>query len=265
MGRVTLSHLKEHRQNQTRFSMVTAYDACFSQVASSAGIDTLLVGDSLGMVLQGHDSTLPVTVDDVAYHTACVAGGAPHCFIVSDMPFMAAATPQDAVNATRALMQAGAHAIKVEGGANLVDLVKLLKDQGVATCCHLGLTPQFVNQFGGYKVQGRTAEAQKRLVDAAHQLDQQGADLLLLECVPNRVTEQIMDATNVPVIGIGAGPACTGQVLVMHDLLGITPGKPARFVKNFMQGSPSIQAAFKAYHEAVQSGTFPALEHCFVE
>ncbi len=265
MGRVTLSHLKQHRANDTRFSMVTAYDACFSAVASEAGIDTLLVGDSLGMVLQGHDSTLPVTVDDIAYHTACVAAASPHSFIVSDMPFMAAATTQDAVHSARALMQAGAHAVKIEGAANLVDLVRLFKDQGAATCCHLGLTPQFVNQFGGYKVQGRTNEAAKRLIEAAHRLDEAGTDLLLLECVPNRVTEQIMDATQVPVIGIGAGPACTGQVLVMHDLLGITPGKPARFVKNFMQGADSIQSAFSAYDRAVKDGTFPASEHCFVD
>jgi 3-methyl-2-oxobutanoate hydroxymethyltransferase len=263
MGRITLTQLRSHRAANTRFSMVTAYDACFAHLASSAGIDSILVGDSLGMVLQGHDSTLPVTVEDIAYHTRCVAAASPDCLIVSDMPFMASATTQDAVNAARTLMQAGAQVVKIEGGANLVDLISLYRDQGVATCCHLGLTPQFVNQFGGYKVQGRTDESAKRLVEAAHRLDQAGCDLILLECVPNEVTRDIMQVTTVPVIGIGAGPDCTGQVLVMHDLLGITPGKPARFVKNFMQGAESIEHAFSLFDQAVKAGTFPAPEHTF--
>ena len=243
--------------------MITAYDACFASVASEAGIDSILVGDSLGMVLQGHTNTLPVTVSEMAYHTACVAAASPNCLIVSDIPFMASATIQDAIETARKLMQAGAQVVKVEGGRNLVDLVRLYRDHGVATCCHLGLTPQFVNQFGGYRVQGRTDEAAKRLIDSAANLDQAGADLLLLECVPNQVTEAIMKATSVPVIGIGAGPSTTGQVLVMHDLLGITSGKPARFVKNFMQGASSIQQAFEDYDRAVKQGAFPAPEHCF--
>ena len=263
MAKITLNTLKKHRMDATRFSMITAYDACFASVASNSGIDSILVGDSLGMVLQGHASTLPVTVSDIAYHTACVAAASPDCLIVSDIPFMASATNQDAVESARALMQAGAHVVKVEGGRNLIDLIKLYRDQGVPTCCHLGLTPQFVNQFGGYRVQGRTDEAAKRLIDAAASLDQAGADLLLLECVPNHVTEAIMEATSVPVIGIGAGPSTTGQVLVMHDLLGITPGNPARFVKNFMQDAHSIQQAFEAFDRAVKEGVFPAPEHGF--
>lgn len=265
MGRVTLTQLKKHRQDGSRFSMVTAYDACFAKIASDAGIDSILVGDSLGMVLQGHDSTLPVTVEDIAYHTRCVAAASPQCLIVSDMPFMASATTQDAVNAARTLMQSGANVVKVEGGANLADLIKLYNDQGVATCCHLGLTPQFVNQFGGYKVQGRTDETAKRLIDAAHCLDQIGCDIILLECIPNHVTRAIIEVTSVPVIGIGAGPQCTGQVLVMHDLLGITPGKPARFVRNFMQDANTIQEAFASFDRAVKDGSFPALEHSFVD
>lgn len=265
MPQITLNTLKRHRAENTKFSMVTAYDACFASLASEAGIDTILVGDSLGMVLQGHQSTLPVKVADIAYHTRCAAAASSSCMIVADVPFMASATTQDAIDTARELMQAGAHVVKIEGGNNLVDLVKLYRDQGVATCCHLGLTPQFVNQFGGYRVQGRTDEAAKRLIEAAAALDDAGTDLILLECVPNHVTEAIMNVTTVPVIGIGAGPSTTGQVLVMHDLLGITPGKTARFVKNFMASADSIQDAFQAYDRAVKNGSFPAPEHCFEE
>ena len=168
MPQITLNTLKKHRAENTKFSMVTAYDACFASLASDAGIDAILVGDSLGMVLQGHQSTLPVTVADIAYHTRCARAASSSCLIVADVPFMASATTQDAVDTARELMQAGANVVKIEGGTNLVDLVKLYRDQGVATCCHLGLTPQFVNQFGGYRVQGRTDETAKRLIEAAY-------------------------------------------------------------------------------------------------
>ena len=265
MPQITLNTLKKYRAENTKFSVVTAYDACFASLASDAGIDAILVGDSLGMVLQGHQSTLPVTVADVAYHTRCAAAASSSCLIVADVPFMASATSQNAVDTARELMQAGAHVVKIEGGSNLVDLVKLYRDQGAATCCHLGLTPQFVNLFSGYRVQGRTDETAKRLIDAAVALEAAGTDLILLECVPNHVTEAIMNVTTVPVIGIGAGPSTTGQVLVMHDLLGITPGKTARFVKNFMASADSILDAFQAYNRAVKNGSFPAPEHCFEE
>ena len=265
MSQVTLTDLQKHRENNTKFSMVTAYDACFSSLASNAGIDSILVGDSLGMVLQGHSNTLPVTIQDIAYHTACVVAAAPKSMIISDMPFMAAATMQEATIAARALSQAGAQMIKIEGGKNLLDLIKLYQDHGVATCCHLGLTPQFVHRFGGYKVQGKTQEAADRLVETADILNKAGADVILLECVPNSVTERIMKVTNIPVVGIGAGPLCTGQVLVMHDLLGITPGNPARFVRNFMAENKSIQEAFRAYDRAIKDGSFPAMEHCFAD
>ncbi|MEC8694536.1 MAG: 3-methyl-2-oxobutanoate hydroxymethyltransferase [Pseudomonadota bacterium] len=265
MPQITLNTLKKCRAENTKFSVVTAYDACFASLASDAGIDAILVGDSLGMVLQGHQSTLPVTVADIAYHTRCAAAASSSCLILADIPFMASATTQDAVDTARKLMQAGAHVVKIEGGTNLVDLVKLYRDQGAATCCHLGLTPQFVNLFSGYRVQGRTDETAKRLIDAAVALDAAGTDLILLECVPNHVTEAIMNVTTVPVIGIGAGPSTTGQVLVMHDLLGVTPGKTARFVKNFMASADSILDAFQAYDRAVKNGSFPAPEHCFEE
>lgn len=265
MRQVTLKTLKKHRSENTQFSMVTAYDACFAAIAASAGVDTILVGDSLGMVLQGHSTTLPVTVADIAYHTACVAAGSSHCLIISDVPFMASATTQDAVNTARTLMQAGAHVVKVEGGSNLIGLIKIYQEHGVPTCCHLGLTPQFVNQFGGYHVQGRTGETAKRLIDAAVSVEQAGADMILLECVPNNLAQSILEATTIPVVGIGAGPHLTGQVLVMHDLLGITLGKSKRFVKNFMQNADSIQDAFQAFDQAVKTGSFPAPEHCFEE
>ena len=265
MALITLNTLKKHRAKNTKFSMVTAYDKCFASLASEAGIDALLVGDSLGMVLQGHSSTLPVTVDDISYHTRCVAAASSNCLIISDVPFLASATIQDAVDTARALVQAGANVVKIEGGSNLINLVKLFRDQGVATCCHLGLTPQFVNQFGGYRVQGRTSEAAKHLIDAAASLDRAGTDIILLECVPNHVTEEIMKATAVPVVGIGAGPSTNGQVLVMHDLLGITCGKSPRFVKNFMLQASSIQEAFELFDRAVKDVSFPAPEHCFEE
>jgi 3-methyl-2-oxobutanoate hydroxymethyltransferase len=262
---VSLSHLKAHRASGTRFSMVTAYDACFAQLASDAGIDSLLVGDSLGMVLQGHDSTLPVTLKQMVYHTACVTRTKPRAFVIADMPFMAAATLEDTMRSARLLMQAGAQMIKLEGGAQLLGQVQRLADQGVPVCCHLGLTPQFVNRFGGYKVQGRTQAIADQLVADAQALDAAGADMLLLECVPNHVTARIMAVTQAPVVGIGAGPETTAQVLVLHDLLGITPGKPARFVQNFLSGSASIQAALSAFDQAVKSGAYPAPEHCFVD
>lgn len=265
MTAISLSHLRAHRDAGTKFSMVTAYDSCFAEVASAAGIDCLLVGDSLGMVLQGHDSTLPVTVQDMAYHTRCVASAKPASFVIADMPFMAAATNDTAMQAAQTLMQQGAQMIKLEGSTHLTELIRRYRDQGVPTCCHLGLTPQFVNQFGGYKVQGRDQRTADQMVEAAIALQAAGADMLLLECIPNALTTRIMEATTVPVVGIGAGPEPTGQVLVMHDLLGITPGKPARFVKNFLEGQPSIQAALRAYDQAVKEGRFPAQAHCFAE
>lgn len=265
MTAISLSHLRAHRDAGSKFSMVTAYDACFAKAASAAGIDCLLVGDSLGMVLQGHESTLPVTVQDIAYHTQCVASAKPSSFIIADMPFMAAATLDTAMQAARTLMQQGAQMIKLEGSSHLTELIRRYRDQGVPTCCHLGLTPQFVNQFGGYKVQGRDQRTADQMVEAAIALEAAGTDMLLLECVPNPLTTRIMEATTLPVVGIGAGPETTGQVLVMHDLLGITPGKPARFVRNFLDGRGSIQAALSAYDRAVKDGSFPEQAHCFAE
>ena len=260
---VTLRTLQQRKQSGDKFSVLTAYDACFSRLISEAGVDVMLVGDSLGMVLQGHDSTLPVTTEQLAYHTAAVARGNQGSLIMADMPFMSGATLERALTSAQALMQAGANLVKLEGAGWLADTITVLKRNGVPVCAHLGLTPQSVNAFGGYRVQGREQSDAARLIADARLLEQAGADVLLLECVPRAVTAELVRAVSVPVIGIGAGPECDGQVLVMHDLLGITPGKAARFVRNFAAGSADIRAAFVAYDQAVKNGSFPAAEHCF--
>ena len=260
---VTLRALQQRKQNGEKFSVLTAYDACFSRLISEAGVDVMLVGDSLGMVLQGHDSTLPVTTEQLAYHTAAVARGNQGSLIMADMPFMSGATLERALNAAHTLMQAGANLVKLEGAGWLAETISVLKRNGIPVCAHLGLTPQSVNAFGGYRVQGREKSEAERLIEDARLLEQAGADLLLLECVPRDVTTQLCQAVRVPVIGIGAGPECDGQVLVMHDMLGITPGKPARFVRNFAAEGHDIRACFATYDKAVKDGDFPAAEHCF--
>jgi 3-methyl-2-oxobutanoate hydroxymethyltransferase len=260
---VTLRTLQQCKKDGSKFSVATAYDACFATQISNAGIDAMLIGDSLGMVLQGHDSTLPVTVADIAYHTACVARGNQGALIMADLPFMSAATLERALDAAHQLMAAGANMVKLEGAGWLAPTITALKQNGVPVCAHIGLTPQSVNAFGGYRVQGRDEETANQLITDAQALAAAGTDVLLLECVPRAVTAKIVAAVTIPVIGIGAGPECDGQVLVMHDLLGITPGKPARFVKNFLDGQASIGDAFKAYDAAIKNGSFPAAEHCF--
>lgn len=222
----------------------------------------MLVGDSLGMVLQGHDSTLPVTVADIAYHTQAVKRGNQHALIMADLPFMSDASLASLLENSATLMRAGAHLVKIEGDAWLAEGITQLTQRGIPVCAHLGLTPQTVNQMGGYKVQGR-GEAGQALVEAAIKLEAAGASLLLLECVPSDLGEAVTKAVKCPVIGIGAGPKTDGQVLVLHDMLGITVGKTAKFVKNFMQDASSIPEALAAYHQQVKSGAFPAEEHCF--
>lgn len=259
---VTIRTVQQCKAEGRKFSVLTAYDACFARLISEAGIDVMLVGDSLGMVLQGHDSTLPVTVADIAYHTRCVASGNQGSLLMADMPFMGAATLQDALDNARTLMQAGAHIIKLEGAGWLAETITVLKRNGVPVCAHLGLTPQAVNAFGGYRVQGR-GDAAQQLIDDAVALEAAGADMLLLECVPRETTLKLLEAVSVPVIGIGAAPECDGQVLVVHDMLGITHGKAARFVKNFMAEADSIQDALRAYDAAIKEGRFPGPEHCF--
>jgi len=264
MPEVTLTTLHGLKAKGEKITMLTCYDATFAKACSQAGVDVLLVGDSLGMVLQGHDSTLPVTTAEMAYHTACVKRGNDGALILADLPFMAHATPEQAFANCATLMQAGAHMIKLEGAAWLAETIRLLAERGVPVCAHMGLTPQTVNVLGGYKVQGRQ-EAQARQMRAdAIALEQAGAAMLLLECVPSELAAEITQAVNIPVIGIGAGSATDGQVLVLHDMLGLSlSGRVPKFVKNFMAGQPDIPSALAAYVKAVKDVTFPAAEHGF--
>ena len=264
MPDVTLTTLQSLKQSGEKIAMLTCYDATVAQTACQAGVDVLLVGDSLGMVLQGHDSTLPVTVADIAYHTASFKRGNHGDLILADLPFMAYATLEQALNNSAALMQAGAHMVKLEGAAWLAEPIRQLAERGVPVCAHLGLTPQAVNILGGYKVQGRQ-EAQARQMRAdAMALEQAGAAMLLLECVPSELAAEISQAVKIPVIGIGAGVATDGQVLVLHDMLGLSlSGRTPKFVKNFMAGQTSIHAALSAYVSEVKAVTVPGIEHGF--
>ena len=261
---VTLATLTAMKQQRQRIACLTAYDASFARLLDDAGIDVVLVGDSLGMVIQGHDSTLPVTVDDMVYHSRMVSRVCRHALVIADMPFMADASPAQALdNAARLMKEGGAQVVKLEGGQVMADTVNLLSTRGIPVCAHLGLQPQSVYKVGGYRVQGRDAESASRIIDDARTLERAGADLLVLECVPATLAEEITGILNIPVIGIGAGPACDGQVLVLYDMLGITPGKPARFVRNFLPQAGSVSAAVTAYIEAVRNGEYPAPEHSF--
>jgi 3-methyl-2-oxobutanoate hydroxymethyltransferase len=244
--------------------MLTAYDASFAALADRAGVDVLLVGDSLGMVIQGHDSTLPVSLDDVLYHARCVAAGSARALLIADLPFGSyQASPEAAYAASAAALKAGAQMVKLEGGAWLAPTVAFLTTRGVPVCGHVGLLPQSINVLGGYRVQGKTPDAAEALLADARALVVAGAAMLVVECVPRELGETLTRAAGVPVIGIGAGPACSGQVLVIYDALGIQPGRPARFVRNFMAGHDSIEAALAAYAAAVKDGSFPGPEHCF--
>ena len=256
----TLSTLKEQGE---KITMLTCYDASFATLMDRCGVEILLVGDSLGMVCQGHESTLPVTTAEVAYHTASVARGNQHCLLVADMPFGSYTTPESAMHNAVQLIQAGAHMVKLEGGAWLAPTIRFLTERAIPVCGHLGLTPQSVHQMGGYRVQGKTSAAADLLKADAQTLQAAGASILVLEAIPRDLAQQVTDMLAIPTIGIGAGPDCSGQVLVMHDLLGVFPGKKARFVKNFMDGQTSIDAAVTAYVSAVKDASFPAAEHCF--
>lgn len=262
MKAVTVRTLKEIKREGKRFVCVTAADASFARLADGAGIETILVGDSLGMTLQGHASTVPVTVADMAYHTRCVSRGSGRALVIADMPFMSYATPAEAMSNAASLMQAGAHVVKLEGGAWLVETVRALVERGIPVCGHLGLTPQSVNSFGGFVVQGRDPVAARRIVEDALALEAAGADILVLECVPRALAAEVSATVRIPVIGIGAGPATDAQVLVMYDLLGLTP-RPPRFVKNFLAEAGSVQDALLAYANAVREGIFPQQEHGF--
>jgi len=261
---VTLATLAKRKADGEKFTVLTTYDASFATLLSRCGVDVILVGDSLGMVLQGHDSTLPVSIEDMCYHVACVQRGNESTLIMADLPFMGTATLEQCLAWSGRLMAAGAHLVKIEGGGWLADTVRALKRCGIPVCVHLGLTPQSVNAFGGYKVQGRDDAQAQAIIADAKALEAAGADVLLFECIPRALTRRILAEVRIPVIGIGAAPECDGQVLVLHDILGVSPGKPARFVKNFLAGrSDGIEGAVRAYVEAVRNGSFPAAEHCF--
>lgn len=263
MSNVTLHTLSARKQAGEKFAVLTAYDSTFAHLVSSAGIEMILVGDSLGMVIQGQSSTLPVSVDEMAYHTRCVARGNQGAMIMTDLPFMAYATPQQAMHNSALLMQAGAHIVKLEGGSWLCESVQMLSERGIPVCAHLGLTPQAVNKLGGYKVQGRDRESALTMIEDARRLEEAGASMLLLECVPTTLAQEITLNAGIPVIGIGAGHHTDAQVLVMHDMLGITPGRRPKFVKNFMAESDSIESALKLYAEQVRNGIFPSTEYGF--
>jgi 3-methyl-2-oxobutanoate hydroxymethyltransferase len=264
---ISLSDLRKFKAQGRKFSCLTCYDASMAKAMEIAEIDTILVGDSLGMTIQGCDSTLPVTVDDMAYHTAAVRRGNQHAFILTDLPFMSYATLNNALISAKQVMQAGAHMVKIEGGAWLAEMVQVLTRNGIPVCVHLGLTPQSVHVFGGYKVQARTREAADQLIADCKAVVEAGAAVLILECVPAQVGKEISELfPHTPVIGIGAGADTDGQVLVVQDMLGLTGGHVAKFVRNFMKeqaGETAILDAFKAYHTAVQEGSFPAKEQTF--
>lgn len=263
MKTVTLSTLQALKKAGEPFSCLTAYDASFARAAGDAGIEVLLVGDSLGMVLQGHASTLPVTVEDICYHTRCAARGKVASLLMVDLPFMSNSSTERLLQDAGKLMRAGAEMVKVEGEAWMAEGIRELTRRGVPVCAHLGLTPQSVYQLGGYKVQGREADRAAQILEDARTLVAAGASIILLECVPASLGRAVSEALDVPVIGIGAGPDTDGQILVMHDILGITPGRSPRFVKNFMTEADDIQGAFRHYHEAVKARRFPSEAHCF--
>ena len=262
--RISIRKLAEMAQAGEKIVMLTCYDASFAALMDAAGVEILLVGDSLGMVVQGHDSTLPVTMEQMIYHTQCVARGSKKALVLADLPFGSYQEgPRQAFRNAALLMAAGAQMVKLEGGAHVAETVEFLTARGIPVCGHLGLTPQSVHQLGGYRVQGRDEEARARMLDEARLLQAAGAALLVLEAVPRDLARQVTEALTLPTIGIGAGVDCAGQVLVLHDMLDIYPGKKARFVRNFMRGAGSVGEAIANYVAAVKDRSFPALEHSF--
>lgn len=261
--RVTVTTLRKMKREGEKIVMLTAYDASFAKVLDAQGVDVILVGDSLGMVIQGHDTTVPVTMDEMVYHTRAVTRTAAHALVIGDLPFMSYTSPDMALRNSARLMQEGrAQMVKLEGGAPQVATVSQLAHHGVPVCAHLGLQPQSVHKLGGYRVQGRDEAVAKQMLDDAKALQDAGADLLVLECVPVSLAEQITQALEIPVIGIGAGRGCDGQVLVLHDMLGISPRAP-KFSQDFIGTGATIPQAVASYVQAVKAGTFPQDQHCF--
>lgn len=262
--KVSLTTLFRMKQEGRKFSCLTAYDFCSAYSVSNAGVDVILVGDSLGMVVQGHDSSLPVTIEDMAYHVRCARRGNQGSLLMADLPFMSYYSEVKTLESAAILMRDGAQMVKLEGGAWLSETTRLLAERGIPVCAHMGLTPQSINHLGGYRVQGRDPNKAQEIIDEAKILQDSGASVLLLECVPVELGKRVTEKLDIPVIGIGAGPDTDGQIMVWHDLLGLYPGKPAKFVKNYLkETNGSIEEAIRAFDREVKEGAFPAAEHCY--
>jgi 3-methyl-2-oxobutanoate hydroxymethyltransferase len=262
--RVSIPKLQERARAGEKLVMLTCYDSSFARISDDAGVDMLLIGDSLGMVVEGHDSTLPVTIEATEYHVRCVARGSDRALVIGDMPFGSfQESPAQAFHNAARLVAAGAQMVKLEGGAVMAETTRFLVDRGIPVCAHIGLTPQSVHTLGGYKVQGKQDAGAEKLMEDAKANEAAGAAFVLMEAMPASLAKRVTDSLSVPTIGIGAGPDVSGQVLVNYDMLDIYPGRKARFVKNFMQGAPSVKAAIEAYVKAVKAKAFPGPEHSF--
>lgn len=264
-AKVTIRTLLKMKKEGERFACLTAYDFCSAYAANEAGVEVILVGDSLGMVIQGHDSSLPVTIEDTAYHVRCVRRGNSRAMMMADLPFMSYYSESTSLESAAILMREGAQIVKLEGGAWLAETTRLLSERGIPVCAHMGLTPQSVNHLGGYVVQGRDPKHSRAIIEEAKILQDAGASILLIECVPVDLGRALTESLDIPVIGIGAGPKTDGQILVWHDLLGLYPYKSAKFVKNFLKGNrDGVQGAIAKYVKEVKSGRFPARQHCYI-
>jgi 3-methyl-2-oxobutanoate hydroxymethyltransferase len=264
MKRINVNSLREMKQAGEKIAGLTAYDASFARLLDDNGVEVILVGDSLGMVLQGQETTLPVTLEEMIYHTRMVSAGSQRALILADMPFMSDITPQQALaNAGRLMKEGGAHMVKLEGGAPMVETVRTLSAYGIPVCAHLGLLPQSVHKMGGYRVQGQSEESAHDILRDARAMEEAGADLLILECVPESLAAEVSGVVGIPVMGIGAGPRCDAQVLVLYDILNISHGKRPKFSRDFLQGAGSIAEAIANYVRAVKDGSFPGVEHSF--
>lgn len=264
--RLTTAELKKMKQRGEKIAVLTSYDASFTIQLERAGIDVLLVGDSLGMVLQGHETTLPVTLDDMVYHTFMVSRARQRAYLVSDFPYQTYETPEQALLSAKRLIEAGADMVKLEGGHEILPIIQHLVENSIPVCGHLGLLPQSVEKLGGYKVQGRDKDGAQAIINDAIALTEAGVELLVLECIPMELAAKVTAAIDIPTIGIGAGVQCDGQVLVVYDMLGLYPGKRPKFSKDFLLEQPEgkgIEDAFSAYVEQVKSGEFPDKSHSF--
>ena len=260
---ISITKLLAMHAEREKITMLTAYDSTMSALLNRCGIEVILIGDSLGNVIQGHSSTTPVTVEQMTYHTECVARANSNAFLIADLPFASYGDPVQALDSAAELMRAGADMVKLEGGDWQIDIIQYLVERSVPVCAHLGLLPQSVHLLGGYKVQGKSKDAASHMLEQAIACQEAGAQMVVLEAIPSSLGERITEELHIPTIGIGAGPDCSGQVLVLQDMLGISPGKPPKFVKNFMDGHQSVEAAIKAYVREVKSGKFPGPDHGF--